>query len=720
MSLAFSYSGFIIQYIQDETPSPLLPKSMFEWPLRNWPVFISEPISLSLSSSLPRCAGKTLHPIFFSNTNGDEQEHTERKFVEECVQHAGLRHPNIVQLIGVHWPPAQRTPTMVLELLHTSLSSFLEKHSDVPLPFKHRILFDVIIGLQFLHERAFPILHRDLTANNVLLTEDLRAKISDLGMARILPDDHLGKLTKAPGNICYMPPEASEDVYNAKLDIFSFGALILHTVLHQLPVTSKAATFTDSMTGRLVANTETERRVHLYSRMDASDPLTLLSKSCLDNNPELRPTAKDVSVKLESLVARSSGFSSLRLCSIEAEKEKMMRHLSNMESQVLWTLQVLDRNRVGSANTGELVNQLQSVLHGTQSAMGRSQVGSSNPAQRHRLVVSVSSAPLEAAGNSSATHDDTDLLQMTTVGPNSAHPVSLTICRSFSHNFTGTYVKTVLSGLKKCMGLAVREGLLYVVDHNGWNGVHICNWNTGQVRPIIDSAGYFKSATEEKCWGPAGIVLDEEGNIILTDKSNHRVVKYNSDGRFLLTSGRPQDRGDERGKFSQPLGICLTSTGKIIVSDKDNHRLQILNSNLECLQVFGQKGRGNCEFNEPQGVAVDSTGNIHVVDCGNYCVKVFSPKFEFLHKFGKKGDGPGDFHYPSSLCIDERDYVYVTDMALTSVKIFDPSGEFKMALGGKSEDRDEFKFDHPTGITMDNHGHLFVSDINKGRVLMFE
>ena len=692
-------------------------------------MFISEPtfLSLSLSSSLPRCAGKTLHPIFFSDTNGDEQEHTERKFVEECVQHAGLRHPNIVQLIGIHCPPGQRTPTMVLELLHTSLSSFLEEHSDVPLPFKHRILLDVVVGLRFLHERATPILHRDLTANNVLLTEDLRAKISDLGMARILPDDHLGKLTKAPGNFYYMPPEAIAGVYDVKLDIFSFGALILHTVLHQLPATSKAATFTDSITGRLVANTEAERREHLYSRMDASDPLTLLSKSCLDNNPELRPTAKDVSFELESLVARSSGFfmSSLesfkKLRSIKKEKEKMIRHLSNMASQVQWTLQVLDRNRVGSANTGELVNQLQSVLHGTQSAMGRIEVGSSNSVQRHKLVVGVSPTLLETAGNSSATHAGADFLQISSVSPSTAHPVFLTVCRSFSHNFTGTYVKTVLSGLKWCLGLAVREGLLYVVDHNGKKGVHICNLKTGQVRPVIDSTGYLEFATEEKCWGPAGIVLDEEGNIILTDESNHRVVKYNSDGRFLLTSGRPHDRGDERGKFSQPLGICLTSTGKIIVSDKDNHRLQVLNSNLECLQVFGQKGRDNCEFTEPRGVAVDSTGNIHVVDCGNYCVKVFSPKFEFLRKFGKEGDGPGDFRSASSLCIDERDYVYVTDKTLRSVKIFDPSGEFKMALDGKRANKEKSMFEyHPTGITMDNHGHLFVSDSNKGRVLMFE
>ena len=585
----------------------------------------------------------------------------------------------------------------------------------------------MVVGLRFLHERAPPILHRDLTANNVLLTEDLRAKISDLGMARILPDDHLGKLTEAPGNICYMPPEATEDVYNVKLDIFSFGALILHTVLHQLPATSKAATFTDSGTGRVVANTETERREHLYSRMDASDPLTLLSKSCLNNNPELRPTAKNISVELESLAARSSGLflSSLecfkKLSSVQKEKEKMMRHLSNMESQVQTALQGLERTEIGSAkDTRELVNQLRSVFLDTQSAMGRSQVSSCNSLQRHRLVVGVSPTLLETTGNSSATHASADFLQISSVSPSTAHPVFLTVCRSFSHNFTGTYVKTVLSGLRKCMGLAVREGLLYVVDHYGWKGVHICNLNTGEVRPVIDSAGYMESATEEKCWGPAGIMLDEEGNIVLAEFSNHRVVKYNSDGKFLLTSGKPQDHGDEKGKFSKPLGICLTPRREIIVCDIDNHRLQILNLKLECLHVFGQEGRGNCEFIHPRDVAVDSTGNIHVVDCGNYCVKVFSPKFEFLRKFGKEGNGPGEFRYASSLCIDDRDYVYVTDRTLGSVKIFDHSGEFKMALGGKHADKGEFVFNHPTGIAVDNHGHLFISDSENGRVLMFQ
>jgi len=604
--------------------------------------------------------------VFFTDTGKKEQEHQERSFVKECLQHAGLRHPNIVQLMGIYWPQGQPTPTMVLELLHTSLSGFLDNHTDVPLPFKHRILLDISTGLRFLHERAPPILHRDLTANNVLLTEDMRAKISDLGMARILPNNCQESLTKVPGNQYYMPPEADTEVtgnYNSKLDIFSFGALIIHTVLHKFPSTSKPATFVDSKKG-LMAITEVERREHLYSKMDANDRLTSLSKECLHNDPECRPTAQKIYVTLAGLMSKSCSFfmSSLeyfnKLRSVQEKKEKMTEHFQNAELQVQKTLENLSRNGIRSErDKKDLVEQLQSVLHDMQSGL-QQKVDSCRPAQ---LVVSVSPTLLEAAQSSSANQAQADLLQISSVSLTTPHPISLIVCRSLSHTFTGTYVKTVLSGLTKCLGVAVREGLLYVVDHNGWKGVHICNLDTGEVESVIDSSTSYQSASEERCWGPGGIALDKEGNIILADNCNHRVAKYTREGIFVCTSGPPNVCGKEKGEFNKPLGVCVTSGGEILVCDVENHRLQVLNSSLKCQRVFGKHGRGNCEFYFPRDVAVDSKGNIHVVDCSNYCVKVFSPDFNFLRKFGKEGNDLGDFRYASSLCIDERDYVYVTD-----------------------------------------------------------
>ena len=79
------------------------------------------------------------------------------------------------------------------------------------------ILHDVAEGLSYLHSRNPPVIHRDLSPNNILLKHLPLlpvAKIADLGVAKVINvDDTKSKqyLTKAPGTVHFMPPEALED-----------------------------------------------------------------------------------------------------------------------------------------------------------------------------------------------------------------------------------------------------------------------------------------------------------------------------------------------------------------------------------------------------------------------------------------------------------------------------------------------------------------------------
>ena len=86
-----------------------------------------------------------------------------------------------------------------------------------------------------LHSKHPPVIHRDLTSKNVLLTSSLVAKITDMGNSRIVnmrPGQMARTLTKYPGTLVYMPPEAQDDIhrYGASMDIFSFGHLALYTI----------------------------------------------------------------------------------------------------------------------------------------------------------------------------------------------------------------------------------------------------------------------------------------------------------------------------------------------------------------------------------------------------------------------------------------------------------------------------------------------------------
>ena len=127
-----------------------------------------------------------------------------------------------------------------MERLAANLHSYLHdpshvilhpSHVNLATPKKAHILKIVVNGLTYLHSQSPPLVHRDLTARNVLLTSGETAKISDFGNARILDIDPQSSktMTSRPGTLEYMPPEAfgASAEYDSSLNVFSFGHLAL-------------------------------------------------------------------------------------------------------------------------------------------------------------------------------------------------------------------------------------------------------------------------------------------------------------------------------------------------------------------------------------------------------------------------------------------------------------------------------------------------------------
>ena len=250
-------------------------------------------------------AVKEIHSIFMNEVSDVEFQSFKRSFLRECEQSSRLRHPNIVRFFGIYHPPGVRVPSLVMERLHCSLTSLLEDNPVVPIGIKLSIIHHVSLGLRYLHTRNPPIIHRDLSSNNVLLSKGMEGKIGDLGTARLVDPRKQSRMTKAPGTIDFMPPEALEDVtnirYGKELDVFSFGCVILHTLSHQWPTPSQAVIInpdTGLVTG---GRTEVERRSQYFERIDRSrsDVLIPLTESCLSNLPKNRPSIVRVCDQLE-------------------------------------------------------------------------------------------------------------------------------------------------------------------------------------------------------------------------------------------------------------------------------------------------------------------------------------------------------------------------------------------------------------------------------------
>ena len=130
-----------------------------------------------------KCAGKKIHEVLLEQ---GETNYVVRHFEEECRILSTMRHPNIIQFLGVYFNENERVPMLVMEFLPMNLTSCVQKHVILPEEISYSILYDVALGLYYLHNQSPPIVHRDLSANNVLLTYNMDAKISDLGVARIL------------------------------------------------------------------------------------------------------------------------------------------------------------------------------------------------------------------------------------------------------------------------------------------------------------------------------------------------------------------------------------------------------------------------------------------------------------------------------------------------------------------------------------------------------
>ena len=258
------------------------------------------------------CAAKEIHSLLIDGVSPEDKKAIKDGFIRECYHSSLIRHPNIVQFMGVYYakPSDPRTdlPIMVMELMDTSLTSFIENNqSKIAMKTKLSILHDVSLGLSYLHGRRPVVIHRDLSSNNVLLTSHLVAKISDLGTAKMIRADSKqtkSRLTTAPGTLHFMPPEALDEedpVYGTPVDVFSFGGITLHLFSEEWP-TPSAQKKRDPKTNKLVALSEAQRRQRYLDTMTVEAAvLKEMVMKCLDDDPDQRPPIQEVSKMIKSL-----------------------------------------------------------------------------------------------------------------------------------------------------------------------------------------------------------------------------------------------------------------------------------------------------------------------------------------------------------------------------------------------------------------------------------
>ena len=253
------------------------------------------------------CAAKIIHPLLFDpNTHQQisaQKEHRLpiRRFELECAFLKDIRHPNIVQYLGMSCDPETGLPVLLMELMDESLTHFLE-NSNGPIPYHVQltICLDITRALSFLHSNG--IIHRDLSSNNILLIGKSRAKLTDFGMAKLHGLDRGRSNTTCPGTEVYMPPEAIDklSVYTEKGDVFSFGVNVIQILTRKFPdpsVRSQVVPIKDPRfpSGQIrVFVPEIERRQNHISIVDPIHPLLQTALDCLKDQDFERPSANEL------------------------------------------------------------------------------------------------------------------------------------------------------------------------------------------------------------------------------------------------------------------------------------------------------------------------------------------------------------------------------------------------------------------------------------------
>jgi len=325
-------------------------------------------------------------------------------------------------------------------------------------------------------------------------------------------------------------------------------------------------------------------------------------------------------------------------------------------------------------------------------------------------------------------------------------------------DFSHAVGRGAISGLGFRMAVALAAGdddVLYVLNR-GWEQVTNVPWNrthtgirvtklTLGTQPgdeeIVSEFSRAGDAPGQLIW-PAGMALDREENVYITDEWLNRISIFDKDGNFLRHWG---SGGSDPGTFNGPSGIAIDHQNVLYIVDSRNHRVQKFTKAGELVSTWGSLGSAAGQFNAPWGITLDLDGDVYVADHQNHRVQRFTSDGEFITQFGSYGAGKGQLNRPADVAVDPDGDVYVCDWANHRVQVFDPEGAFVTSLLGDAQELSkwakmtleaspdgmrrrrevrslerEWRFAFPTALLFDAKlSRLVVSDTQRNRLQIY-
>ncbi|XP_062290858.1 tyrosine-protein kinase JAK2a isoform X2 [Scomber scombrus] len=225
-----------------------------------------------------------------------------RDFEREIEILKSLHHENIVKYKGVCYSAGRRNLRLIMEYLpYGSLRDYLIKHKD---RFDSKKLLhyasQICKGMDYLATKRY--IHRDLATRNILVESEMRVKIGDFGLTKVLPQDKEYYTVREPGEspiFWYAPESLTESKFSVASDIWSFGVVLYELFTYSDKNCSPPAVFMDKMGNEKQGQMIVYHLIDLLKqgyRLPAPDhspkEIHNIMTECWSSDPGLRPTFK--------------------------------------------------------------------------------------------------------------------------------------------------------------------------------------------------------------------------------------------------------------------------------------------------------------------------------------------------------------------------------------------------------------------------------------------
>lgn len=258
----------------------------------------------------------------------------------------------------------------------------------------------------------------------------------------------------------------------------------------------------------------------------------------------------------------------------------------------------------------------------------------------------------------------------------------------------------------------------------------------GTLKTLIDWSS--AASSEVQCRFPSALAIDPEGNVLISDTGNNRIVKANPEGKCSVVAGDVTagylDGPGSQARFSQPLGLALDSAGNLYVADTGNRRIRRIDprGNVITFAGSGLPGHEDGEslvsrFATPVDVVVEDTGALYVADSQNHSLrKILEASVSTIAGNGTPGfaDGWGvlsQLNNPSGVLCDRQGGLFVADQSNNRLRYLSRDGILQtVAGGGKPASVDgsgkKASLNSPASLTVDPSGGILVCEAGSHRL----